>query len=211
MRKVLVALAVGGTLVLGSAGSGTAQDATPPAAVACSVEPRPVDELVALWFDPQGTPLATPTPLPAHASLADLPPGEPVDAATEAAIEATMAQIFACFDADQFPRAFALMSDDAVRQFGPDLTNPDEDTADEVRANLEAQLAATPEPVPAATGWSFDQARRLEDGRVGGVFTDVAAGQAEFVVFEQRGERWLLADIAEIQPDGTPAAGTPAA
>lgn len=76
------------------------QDATPASTVTCTVEPRSVDELTGLYFKLAGTPLATPTPPPAYASIADLPPGEPVDAATEAAIEGTMVQIISCFDSE---------------------------------------------------------------------------------------------------------------
>ncbi len=211
MRRPIALAAALLALALVAPAAVLGQDATPMSTVTCTVEPRSVDELIDFYFDPAGTPLATPTPPPAYASIADLPPGEPVDAATETAIEWTMVQIFACFDSEQLARAFALMTDDMVRQFGPDLTDPDEDTAEKVRANLEAQLAVTPEPVPAASGWSFDHERRLADGRVGGAFTDFEEEQAEFLIFEQRGELWLLAEIAEIQAEGTPAAGTPAA
>jgi hypothetical protein len=113
------------------------------AARGVDLEPRDVEELIGFYFGPEGTPLATPTAATVQ-SEAELPQGEPVDPAVEEAVNATVAELFACFDAGQYARGFALMTDDLARQFGPDVNNPDEDTPEEVRALLEAQLAGTP-------------------------------------------------------------------
>ncbi len=210
----LVALAVVISLV-GSARSVVAQDASPMAGtigdVACTVEPRPVDELLPLWFGPDGAPAATPMGQAPLASEADLPQGAPADDVTVAAITATLHEVFACFDAAQYARAFALMTDNAVSQFGPDVTNPDEDTPEEVRALLEAQVAGTPtadeESAPSGEQTLISPARDariLSDGRVGAIFE--AEGDAVFALFQQSGELWLLDDIIDIEEQGTPEA-----
>ena len=206
--SVLVAL-VG--LVAGSARPAVAQDATPvasPGAAVCTVEPRTADELIALWFeDVAGTPTLRATPTPqAVAAEAELPAGEPADAATLAAIVATVREVEACFNAGEFARGLALFTDDLVRQFGPG-----EGTAAEVRAFLEAPPLAAPaegRPEPA----TVREARVLPDGRVGAVLVELTAEGPEdafFVVFERVGERWLADDFVEIEEAGTPAAGTP--
>ena len=191
----------------------SAQDATPTAAAACTVEPRDVDELVNLYFSPEGTPLATPA-APTFDAEAALPAGEPVDAETEAAVNAVVMELIACFDAGQYARAFALVTDDAARTLGPDMSNPDEDTPDEVRALLQAQLAGTPvadepgmEPGMQTQISPGRDLRLIEGGRVGGVWT--IEGDAAFVVFEQDGERWLIDEFIDIAEDGA-ASATPA-
>ena len=192
-----------------------AQDASPAAGATgggCTVEPRDVEELIGFYFGPEGTPLATPTAATVQ-SEAELPQGEPVDPAVEEAVNATVAELFACFDAGQYARGFALMTDDLARQFGPDVNNPDEDTPEEVRALLEAQLAGTPvvdEP-GMEQGASTDvgrgrDIRALEGGRVGGVWT--IQGDAVFFVLEQQDNRWLVDEVIDIV-DNAAASGTP--
>src|SRR4051794_23651910 len=133
INRFAIHCATGGVLLTASAMAATpavAQDASPAAGAsgtACSVEPRAVEELVGLYFSPEGTPLATPTATTVE-SEAELPQGDPVDPAVEQAVNATVTELIACFDAGQYARAFALMTDDMARQFGPDVSNPDEDT-----------------------------------------------------------------------------------
>jgi hypothetical protein len=208
----IIALAVVGPFVVGSVRSAAGQDASPTAGTvqgaACTVEPRPIDELIPLWFNAEGTPAATPVAQLPFGSESELPQGKPADAQTVAAINATIHEIFACFDSGQYARAFALMTDHAVSQFGPDVTNPSEDTPQEVQALLEAQASVTP-----TTGSSSQQtvvsdardARVLPDGRVGAIFE--SQGDRVFGIFVKSGDRWLLDDIIDITETGTPAAG----
>jgi len=193
-----------------------AQDASPTAGAngsACTVEPREVDELVDLYFGSEGTPLATPSATAVN-SEAELPQGDPVDPAVEEAVNSTVTELIACFDAGQYARAFALMTDDLARQTGPDVSSPDEDTPEEVRALLEAQLAGTPvadEP-GMEQGASTDvglgrDIRVLEGGRVGGVWT--IEGDAAFIVLEQQDDRWLVDELIDIVEDDAAMSGTP--
>ncbi len=215
-RSFLTRLAATGvfTATMAVATPVAAQDASPGAGsevVACTVEPRDPDVLVGFYFDPQGTPIATPESMTV-ATEADLPSGEPVDAETEAAVNAVLAELFVCFDFGQYARAFSLMTDNLARQTGPDVANPDEDTAEEVQALLESQLAT---PLPGdeeiAEGFAIDigdgrDIRMLEEGRVGGIWA--FQGDAVFVVFEQQDDRWLAHEFIDILDDAT-ATGTP--
>jgi hypothetical protein len=193
-----------------------AQNASPAAGAsgtACTAEPRDVEELIGFYFSPEGTPLATPTTTTVE-SEAELPQGKPVDPAVEEAVNATVTELIACFNAEQYARAFALMTDDMARQFGPDVSNPDEDTPAEVRALLEAQLAGTPvadEPgteqaASTEIGRGHD-IRVLDGGRVGGIWT--IYGDTVFFVLEQQDNRWLIDELIDIAEDDTTTSGTP--
>jgi len=211
--------ATGGLLMTATAMAAipaVAQDASPAAGAsgtACTVEPRDVEELVGLYFGPEGTPLATPTAMTVE-SEAELPQGEPVDPAIEEAVNATVTELIACFNAEQYARAFALMTDDMARQFGPDVSNPNEDTPEEVRALLEAQLVGT----PVADEPGMEQAastdigpgrdiRLLDGGRVGGIWT--IYGDTVFIVLEQQDDRWLIDELIDVAEDDTTTSGTP--
>ena len=220
-RSSAVSLAVVGLAAMIAVGGEpvTAQDASPvasPSAAACTLEPRSVEALVGFYFDPAGTPVATPTPAASPvATETALPQGEPADPQTQAAVDAVVAEIFACFDANQYARGFALMTDDLARQFGPDLTDPTEDTAEEVRALLEAQLAGTPvadeEVMPEGERTELSlgrDVRILPDGRVGGIWE--VGGDAVFLILEQQGDRWLADEIIEILETEPAEAATPA-
>jgi hypothetical protein len=206
----LVAVVVGLALVAGPGRVAAAQSpaASPVGPVACSVAPRPVDQLVALWFAASGTPIATPPPASPVAAEAHLPQGAPADPATVAAVSRTLAEIDDCFAANQFARAFALMSDRLVQQFGPDLTDPNENTPEKAQAVLAAQLATPPtgSPVMSEPSISAPRAvRMLPDGRVGGLVS--TASETAFAIFVQQNGQWLLDDLVPVAgPGATPRA-----
>src|SRR4051812_48539823 len=113
-----------------------AQEGTPEADLTlprCTVEPRDADETIALWFDASGNPAATPTAVP-PIDAETLLEGAPVDDETVTAITDLTEQWLSCMEvAQQYLRGFALVTDKLLAQFGPDLTNPEQDTPDEVR------------------------------------------------------------------------------
>ncbi|MCA9880258.1 MAG: hypothetical protein KC442_20830 [Thermomicrobiales bacterium] len=195
--------------------SARAQDATPAATqkakpTSCDVEPRALDELVALWFDDTGALVATPAAAMLVEDEATLPDGKKPDQADLAAIDETTRQWLYCIDiAAQYARGFNLMTDDLVRQFGPDTTNPDQDTPDEVRALLEAQLAGTPMPgaesavrLPALAGPR--KPRLLDDGRIGAIWS--IGGDRVFLLYRNVDGAWLIDEALDL-PEA--AAGTP--
>jgi hypothetical protein len=202
---------LGCSLLIGSAASVAAQAATPAPGAACTVAPRSIDELIAVWFGPEGTPPAAATESPPVQSEAELPQGSPADAETVAAINATIHEFFACYDQGKVFEMLALASNDFVRLFGPNLSNPEEDTPEEVRAILEEQLGATPEPgdlstVPTVVSDARD-ARVLEDGRVGALFE--SEGDIVFIIFEKGDGRWLVDEFVDVLEGTAPAGGTP--
>jgi hypothetical protein len=210
LGRLLAASALVATfgLSLGRAAAAQTPAASPVGPVACAVAPRPIDQLVALWFAASGTPIATPLPSSPVAGIAHLPQGAPADPATVAAVSRTLAEIDDCFATNQYARAFALMSDRLVLQFGPDLTNPNENTAEKVRALLAAQLATPASGTPTAAGPSISaprDVRMLPDGRVGGLVSDSSG--TFFAVFAQQNGQWRLDDLIPVAG----AAATPTA
>ena len=199
-----------------------AQDATPaPGADAqqqsCDVEPRDIDELVAFWFDASGTPAATPAVAMTVQDEAALPDGSKPEDADLTQIDQTTRQWLYCMNiAGQYARGFNLMTDNLVSQFGPDTTNPAQDSPEEVRALLEAQAAGTPIPgtegqmrLPALAGPR--KARVLEDGRIGAIWS--IGGDRVFLLYKNEGGKWLIDEAMDLADpvEGTPAAeATPA-
>jgi hypothetical protein len=196
---------------------GFAQETTPAATDAgasgqmrCTAEPRNIDELLAFWFDEAGNPAPTPTMAAGVSDVGALPQGEPVDAATFSEIDETTRGWVACFIVTgQYARGFSFMTDELAAMFGPDTSLPDEDTAEEVRALLEAQLAGTPIAGEAGLGAmpnleGPNEARMLADGRIGALWA--LEGDQVFIVYEKQGDRWLIADFIDVlEASATPA------
>jgi hypothetical protein len=196
-----------------------AQEASPAAgtpaaeAITCSAEPRNVDELVALWFNTSGTPVATPGASAPMEEAVAIPEGERADDATVQAITKVTQEWIMCGQVlGQNVRAFNLMTDKLASQFGPDLTNPAQDTPAEVRQILETQSAATPIPLPQVThipGLAGPRrATVLPDGRVAALWS--FAGDKALFVYAKEGDRWLIdenVDVSEAAatPEATPA------
>ena len=202
-------------LMLGALGAplaAAAQDATPaPRAMLkpCTAEPRDVEQVVAIWFNPAGTPVATPQPA-APIALEALPAGERADEATDKAIAETTLDWFSCLQFSGQPsRAFGYMTDHFVAQFGPDLNNPATNTADKLRAALQAQLAATPVPNDVMSPLVGPRRTRvLDDGRVGAIWA--LRGNRFFLIYKQVDGKWLIDDVIDIiEPAATPGAATP--
>lgn len=218
LRLIMPACAIVGTLVVPI--SSGAQEATPeatPAARAliepCTAEPRNLDALLALWFGPAGEPLATPAPAEPITDTATLPEGSRADEATIQAITETTQSWISCMEYSSQPvRGFSYMTDNFLAQFGPDLADPTQDSADEVRAALETQFVGTPVAPPSGQVISPlvgpRRARMLDDGRVGAIWS--LGGNRFFFLYTQVDSRWLIDDAIDIlETEGTPVAGTP--
>ena len=201
-RPIVLAGLLSAAILSGPAGL-VAQEATPvatPVAVACPAEPRPAEELLSLWYDPTGSPIAVPPEPEAEASPAALPAGAPAEPETVAAIEDAVQAWAACYNAGDVLGMFALLSDDLARRQGPQGGATQEETR--------SALAAPPIPPaePLVVSEAHD-ARVLDDGRVGAVFAFGDPQQPAalvFVVFAEADGGWLLDDIRAAPPDSEP-------
>ena len=160
-------------LVLGGTNERDAlsQEGTPPVAVGCDVAPRPVKDLLAVVATPiAGAPAPGELPgeeLEPHGDPVPVgftpPSGEPVDAATTAAVADLAAQYVACANADEVLALAALVTDDFLR--GSFAAPP----SGKPGAGAGVFLG-TPEPRPAVARTKLLAVRevgRLKDGRIG--------------------------------------------
>jgi hypothetical protein len=196
----------------------SAQEATPAAGtptvaeMVCSAEPRDIDELLALWFDEAGGPVATPTRAEPIAESAVRPAGPLLDDATIVAItEATRGWFYCIEIAGQHARGLSYVTDNIAAQLGPDLANPNQDSPEDVRAVLEGQLAAMPTPDPQLRMPNLAGPRKaqlLDDGRAAAVWS--YGGNKLYFIYVEEGERWLIDEVIDIIDEAdAPAEATP--
>jgi hypothetical protein len=203
-----------------------AQEATPAAGMGeavdpaeCRVEPRPTDELLALWYgDVVGTPVVavvdeswTPEPPPPPAAFPELPLGEPADVATVTAVIDTVRQDFACNNAGEYWRALALYTDDLARQYAPIFIG-------EPPADLRAFVEASPEPEPFPGRLrllAVTDVAVMADGRVGAIVVSddpavppEGAQTALYLFLEEKG-RWRIDEIVPLTAVSEGNGGTP--
>ena len=170
----------------------------------CEIEPRPTDELLALWFTPEGSPIPPATPMMGgDATSVMVPLGPPADEATRTELTAVISEIFSCFAAGDFARATAYFSDDLTRSFGAEPGA----TMEDVRAFLEAT------PMPEALGEpsqivAISDVMQLSDGRIGAIVVESVGGQQDsvFAIFEHQGDRWVVDEIIDFAPSAESAA-----
>ena len=188
------------SLVVIGSGAVSAQEATPGASpvagMTCDVEPRTADEILALWYGPDGAPIGTwATPVAEDEAMEiTVPIGEPVDAATTEAITAAVQQVFACFDAGNFLGAYALFSDNLVASFGPEPGTTFEDA--------QAFVNAPAEPAPPEEHTEIVRvanAMVLADGRVAAFVVERYAGadSISFAIFAEEDGAWLVDEVIE--------------
>jgi hypothetical protein len=164
----------------------------------CQIEPRSADELLALWFTPEGTPIPPATPMAgADATSVMVPLGPRADEDTTMALTALISDIFSCFAAGDFARATAYFSDDLTRSFGAEPGVSMEDA----RAFIEAS------PEPEAMGEqsqivSISDVMELSDGRIGAIVVESVGGQqdAVYAIFENQGDRWVVDELIDFAP-----------
>ena len=187
-----------------------AQDATPGAGAGafpivpdpadCQIAPRSTDELIALWYGPEGSPVAAAaTPTAEEITSLTIPVGPPADEETVAGVVATVREVFGCFAAGDFPRATALFTDDLARGFGPEPGTSEEDAR--------AFLAATPQPEAEGAAGEIVAVTDVMDlggGRVGAFVVEHSEGEFDtaYAIFEGQGDRWLIDVIVDFAPVG---------
>ena len=200
-----------------------------PAPEECQVEPRPVDELVAL-LGPAGTPAAgdaaeagaTGDSEETAAGTAEagaevsagegvtlpVPLGEPADAETAEAINATARELLACLNAGDLPRVSALFTDAAV---GPTLGPAPADPSG---------LEREPEPLESEARTrliAITDESLLDDGRAAAfvVLNDPlnrpGGPETYLLVFAEEEGRWLIDGLIDFSVVPDPPPGTPAA
>jgi hypothetical protein len=174
-----------------------AQVGEPVAPAACTVEPISVETLLPLWFPEQAVTPEPPTPTthPERTSVR-LPLGEPVDAATAAAITATVRELFACQNRVENRRLYALLSEEMLRRIGP--------TPDEGPEDLPVHLAPF-EPIPVEEYirlLAITDVSVMADGRVAAVVvTDdppvpSMGPETQVMLFIDEDGRWVLDEVA---------------
>ena len=186
-------------------GTGAEQFPLTPDPAECQVEPRDVEEFVGIAAE------ATPTVGMTGTGTVEIPVGELADAETVAAVTAVTREIYACFNAGDFRRAFSLLTDEAVLGFAEEEPIPE--------AELRGLLGATPEAVPAegrTTILAVTDVVRLADGRVGALVASADPADPEegptavHLTFEQADGRWLVDGVVEFhthpeeEDEGTP-------
>jgi hypothetical protein len=207
-QAIVAALAL--LLIAGGRGDTGAQSATPeaypiaPDPAACVVAPMAMDDLVMTV----GTPSPgeeTLAPEPATLEPFVIPPGEAADAETAAAVIATLHEVFACTNAGDFPRVYALFTADFTRDFFAQTP---------LTPDVIAFLGAPPQPLPTDQQRiivRFGEVQMLDDGRAGVVVVldepdDPRTEEPDFAILKWVAGRWL---VDEIHEDGGMAASSP--
>lgn len=178
----------------------SAQDATPPARPevpapeACTVEPRTPEELEAIASGSTSsfaTPALTDVPFGA-------PDGEAADAETAAAFTAVIHESWACLNAGDWPRFFALLTEDEMRQgFGPDIL---------------ALGSLPPAPFPAdqqTAVYAILDIEVLPDGRVGAFVvidgpSDPLPVEVNYQIAVETEDGWRIDDFVCFSASGGP-------
>lgn len=176
----------------------TTQAATPsvtfpetPSPTECTLKPRAAEPLLGLLGTPSDEAIYAPEVEPIVVSV---PVGQPADSEIQIAITATVREHFACFNAGDVRRAFALVTDDFLRRFAAEGSLTAQDIA---------FFMAEPEPVPVAdrtTLLAITDVSVLATGRAGAfVVTDDRFNNADtvYMIFVQQGDRWLIEEIIE--------------
>lgn len=161
-----------------------AGDFVTPDPAECTVAPRALSALQAITATPDR---AASDALRAAVAVPGLeaPAGQPADAATADAVRATYRQMAACFNAGNVLAAYALWTDDALRQIG--AQPPATDVAQALPADRWTAVRVT-------------EVRILPDGRVAAIWEERNAlfTNAFVQVLAPQGDRYLIDEILDL-------------
>lgn len=161
---------------------------------ACTVEPRDAESLVALLGPPEPMDFPTTDPDAPVTRVIEIPVGRPATPEVREGIVATILEFYACSNAGDMRRAFALGTDHYLQHYGDSGTLTAEDIA---------FLAGDPVPVPAefqTAVIAVTNVTVLGDGRAAAfVALDAAFDDpsTELMILAKQGERWLIDAIIE--------------
>nr|AMP56717.1 hypothetical protein [uncultured bacterium] len=197
MRRILATIsAILMIVILGHIAG--AQDASPaaypmaPDPADCRVEPRSIESVTAAVGTPTASdPAAASSPTPFVR-----PEGQPADNATSEAVTGTVHELFACANAGDFLRIFALYTDDFLRDFLAGTP---------VNEEVIALFTASPVPLPEQEMRviiRIEEVQILPDGRAGVVVVldepdDPRTEEPDYVILERDGDRWLIDEVIE--------------
>lgn len=215
---VLLALAFVSGFGIASPYVALAQEATPEAEAAqfpivpdpanCAGEPITAEELLVLWYAPDGSPIAVDESAMAVTEVT-IPVGAPAaDDDTAAAVIDTVNRVFSCFTAGDALRAYALFTEDLVRKFGPEPGTSREEAEAFLTGEFDSEGEDEQSEIVAITDVTV-----LDDGRVAAFVVDYSTGEytTAYVLFEQVEGSWLVDDVIEFGLDDEEFEGTPTA
>lgn len=167
---------------------------------ACTVAPRPVEDLVAIMAEGMTTPRATDIE---HLTGQNPPSGGvAADAAVVSAVTETLEEFAACANSGDFLRISALWTDDLLRQVYGGLAGMGSGqslTAEAIEEQL--AVAATPTPDQWQALQSVSDVKVLSDGRI--VALARIGDTATHCVLKKSGDHYLIDGIFPLE-SGTP-------
>lgn len=155
----------------------------------CVVAPRSVDLMRDIFATPDGTQAGT---NPSSQKDVIVPVGEPVDAVIAADVMATLRELFACYNAGDMRRVFALMTDAYLRDYAAQAVLLPEDVA---------YFLGEPRPAPANERFSLaavTDLTMLDDGRVGAFVVSshpLVGVDTEYMILALQDGRWYLDEV----------------
>lgn len=155
----------------------------------CAVAPRSVDLMRDLFATPVGSQAPT---NPSSQMDVVVPVGEPVDAVTAAEVVGTLRELYACFNAGEMRRAFALMTDAYLQDYAAQAVLLPEDVA---------YFLGEPRPAPANERFSLaavTDLTMLDDGRVGAFVVSshpLVGVDTEYMILALQDGRWYLDEV----------------
>jgi len=155
----------------------------------CGVTQRSVNQIRDFFATPDGAQMET-----NRSSQMDIvvPVGEPVDAVTSADVLATLRELFACYNAGEMRRAFALMTDAYLQEYAARALLLPEDVD---------YFLGDPRPAPANERFSLaavSDITLLDDGRVGAFVVSshpIVGVDTEYMILALQDGRWLIDEV----------------